>query len=572
MVPFPTRMLVCPACSTPNHEAAAYCLRCGALLPRPGAGGTLPGDDPPPPALLGNLPAAPLPPRNLRPGDVVDNKYRIESVLGEGGMGIVYLALDQNTSMHVVVKAIRGELAHDPDSRERIMAEGRVLAQIDHPNVVRLNAIVIENGIELYLVMQYIEGQSLDRLIERHVQARQPLPFPEALGIFRQVIMGVGAAHREGVVHRDIKPGNVLIRAKDGMVKVTDFGIAKTEDDAKAGKGKTRGIIGSLWYMAPEQVTGRRDLDKRVDIYALGILFYEMLVGSVPFDAASDYELMKMHVEAPLPSACTARSDIPPWVDAVLSRACAKDREQRFSSCEELRQVLLRCSLALQPSNPRLPPTLASPGALPLTSTTHHAPLQAVVPTAAGPPTLAVPSSRPVVSRGGLALVLGGFVVLGVVAAWWFQDGEASTARPVVLPPIPARSVQSPVQSPVRPSASLPSTPSSFSSRCSTPEDCKASTPKLAAPLCHEGVCSYRCQQGLFDCGGQCLDLRSDPKHCGSCGGPGSDCSRRTMPKGASPRCEEGRCTFICPSGTERCDQTCCAPGEQCTEGRCTTL
>ncbi|MCS6899313.1 MAG: protein kinase [Myxococcales bacterium] len=310
------------------------------MLPRPGAGGTLPGDDPPPPALLGNLPAAPLPPRNLRPGDVVDNKYRIESVLGEGGMGIVYLALDQNTSMHVVVKAIRGELAHDPDSRERIMAEGRVLAQIDHPNVVRLNAIVIENGIELYLVMQYIEGQSLDRLIERHVQARQPLPFPEALGIFRQVIMGVGAAHREGVVHRDIKPGNVLIRAKDGMVKVTDFGIAKTEDDAKAGKGKTRGIIGSLWYMAPEQVTGRRDLDKRVDIYALGILFYEMLVGSVPFDAASDYELMKMHVEAPLPSACTARSDIPPWVDAVLSRACAKDREQRFSSCEELLATL----------------------------------------------------------------------------------------------------------------------------------------------------------------------------------------------------------------------------------------
>ncbi|MCS6902220.1 MAG: protein kinase, partial [Myxococcales bacterium] len=338
------------------------------------------------------------------------------------------------------------------------------------------------------------------------------------------------------------------------------------------------GMIGTLFYMAPEQLKADPTLDARADIYALGVLLYEMLTGEVPFRAASSYEVARQHIHVPFPSLRQRDPNLPldneavAQLDSVLARACAKDREQRFSSCEELRQVLLRCSLALQPSNPRLPPTLASPGALPLTSTTHHAPLQAVVPTAAGPPTLAVPSSRPVVSRGGLALVLGGFVVLGVVAAWWFQDGEASTARPVVLPPIPARSVQSPVQSPVRPSASLPSTPSSFSSRCSTPEDCKASTPKLAAPLCHEGVCSYRCQQGLFDCGGQCLDLRSDPKHCGSCGGPGSDCSRRTMPKGASPRCEEGRCTFICPSGTERCDQTCCAPGEQCTEGRCTTL
>lgn len=267
---------------------------------------------------------------------MVDNKYRIESVLGEGGMGIVYLALDQNTNTHVVVKAIRGELAHNPDLRERVLAEGRALAQIDHPNVVRLNAIVIEHGIELYLVMQYIEGQSLDRLIEKRVQMRQPLPFPEALGIFRQVIAGVGAAHREGVVHRDIKPGNVLLRAKDGVAKVTDFGIAKMEADAKAGKGKTQGIIGSLWYMAPEQVTGRRDLDKRVDIYALGILFYEMLVGRVPFDANSDYDLMKMHVEAPMPSVAAVRPDVPAWVDALLTRACAKDREHRFATCDEM--------------------------------------------------------------------------------------------------------------------------------------------------------------------------------------------------------------------------------------------
>lgn len=325
-------MLTCPVCSTPNPEAAAYCARCGATLPR--GAGTLPGS-PVSGALAPAVDTPPALPRRLTAGDVVDNKYRIVSVLGEGGMGIVYLARDQNTDTNVVVKAIRGEMAHEPDLRDRVKAEGRALAHIDHPNVVRLNSIVIEHD-ELYLVMQFVDGQSLDRIIEQRNQTRTPLPFPQALGIFRQVIAGVGAAHREGVVHRDIKPGNVLIRSRDGVAKVTDFGIAKEEEDAKAGKGKTRGIIGSLWYMAPEQVTGRRDLDKRLDIYALGVLFFEMLTGRVPFDAASDYDIMKMHVEAPLPSVSAGRSDVPPWVDTVLARACAKDREHRYSSCDEL--------------------------------------------------------------------------------------------------------------------------------------------------------------------------------------------------------------------------------------------
>ena len=357
-------------------------------------------------------------------------------------MGIVYLALDQNTSTHVVVKAIRGELAHDPDLRERVMAEGRALAQIDHPNVVRLNAIVIENGIELYLVMQYIEGQSLDRLIERHVQARQPLLFPEALGIFRQVIAGVGAAHREGVVHRDIKPGNVLLRAKDGVAKVTDFGIAKMEDDAKAGKGKTRGIIGSLWYMAPEQVTGRRDLDKRVDIYALGILFYEMLVGNVPFDAASDYELMKMHVEAPMPSACAARPDIPPWVDTVLARACAKDREHRFSSCEELLATLdhfapePRATGLLPAVHPTPPATTLPQGPISLPHPPH--PSQPSLPELSRRPPPQAPSTavtaqhgEPLPPRPRWPWLLGGAAALGLVAgAVWLVGFSGLLDRP----------------------------------------------------------------------------------------------------------------------------------------------
>jgi eukaryotic-like serine/threonine-protein kinase len=365
-------MLACPSCSQPNPDGAVYCLRCGAGLPRPGA--TLPGK--PLGTALGPVEALPPPApapapapvhagvRGLRPGMVVDGKYELESVLGEGGMGIVYLARDINTDTRVVVKAIRAEMAHEPELRERILAEGRALAHIDHPNVVRLNAVVLESD-ALYLVMQFVDGQSLDKMVAGFVATRRPFPIDQALDIFRQAAAGVGAAHREGVVHRDIKPANVLMRAKDGVAKVTDFGIAKLEEDAKAGRGKTQGIIGSLWYMAPEQVTGRRDLDKRVDIYGLGIMLYELLVGQVPFDAPGDVAVMKMHVEMPLPSVCAQRPDVPAAIDRVLARACAKRREDRFSSCDELIAALdaARAVPATAPMAPLEPslPALAEP-------------------------------------------------------------------------------------------------------------------------------------------------------------------------------------------------------------------
>ena len=191
----------------------------------------------------------------LANGTLVDGKYPIERVLGEGGMGVVYLARDIHTETSVVVKSIRAEFADAPEFRARTLAEGRALARIDHPNVVRLNAVVVEPA-ALYLVMQFIDGEPLDKMIERHVAARRPSRSSEALSIFRMILQGVGAAHAEGLIHRDLKPANVLIRKKDGVAKVTDFGIAKGEEDAKAGRGVTKGIIGSLSYMAPEQVRG----------------------------------------------------------------------------------------------------------------------------------------------------------------------------------------------------------------------------------------------------------------------------------------------------------------------------
>jgi serine/threonine protein kinase len=254
-------------------------------------------------------------------------------VLGEGGMGVVYLARDIHTGLDVVVKAVRSELAHRNDVRQRTLAEGRALAQIDHPNVVHLRSVVVD-GPNLWLVMQYIDGESLDKTLAGYTARGERMPVDEALGVLRQVAAGVGAAHEEGVIHRDLKPANVLIRKKDRVAKVTDFGIAKVASEQP--REQTKGIIGSLWYMSPEQVVGRRDLDRRVDIYALGIVLYQLLVGHVPFDAQSDYEIMRLHAEAPMPFVKAARPDIPAEVDELIQKACAKDRAQRFQTCAEL--------------------------------------------------------------------------------------------------------------------------------------------------------------------------------------------------------------------------------------------
>jgi eukaryotic-like serine/threonine-protein kinase len=341
----------CSACGRDADPSDVWCTSCGRRVAPPDdapspAEKTTPGEpaaaafdpsvktDPSSGPLVSEPPKA----KPLDAGTIVDKKYKILRVLGEGGMGIVYLAEDANTGIRVVLKAIRPELSHRKDVRERTLAEGRTLARIDHPNVVYLNAVVADES-GLWLVMQYIEGESLDKTIKRYRASGKDeqhfVSFTVALDIFRQILEGVAAAHREGVIHRDLKPANVLVRKKDGVAKVTDFGIAKPEEQARVGQGNTKGVIGSLWYMSPEQVQGRRDLDKRLDIYALGVLLYELLTGSVPFNAESSYEIMRQHVETPLPKVKDKRKDVPPWIDRVLARACAKKREDRYASCEE---------------------------------------------------------------------------------------------------------------------------------------------------------------------------------------------------------------------------------------------
>lgn len=265
--------------------------------------------------------------------------YRIDGVLGEGGMGIVYRATEIAINHPVVVKAIRPEFSDRADFRARILDEGRAVARIDHQNVVQMRS-VFAHAANIFLVLQFVEGESLDRTLARYVEKRQFMPIDKALAIFDQILQGVGAAHGKSVIHRDIKPANIMIQAEDSRVKVTDFGIAKAQYDTRAATQMTMGIIGSPHYISPEQIKAVPDIDARTDIYSLGIVLFEMLAGRVPFDAPTQYDMMTLHMTVPIPSIRTIRPDVPVHVENVICRACAKDRAERFSSTSEMARAL----------------------------------------------------------------------------------------------------------------------------------------------------------------------------------------------------------------------------------------
>ena len=337
--------VACPRCSQQNYATATQCAYCASpLTPAPqspqgfaqtnapgfaggvtGGGGGAPGG-----GVAGQITV----------GQIIDRKYKVEKVLGQGGMGVVYLGHDVNADQKVVIKAILPEFANRGDFRERTLQEGKALAKIDHQNVVRFYAIInLQETSELYIVMQFIEGESLDHTLERANAQGAKLPIPEVIRIFKMALDGVHAAHLEGLMHRDLKPANIIVRQKDGVAKVMDFGIAKAEGATK-GPTQAGGIVGSLFYMAPEQIKGAKDLDKRLDVYAMGIVLYELITGVVPFDGDTEYDIMSQHISNPVPSVLLKRPDAPPWIDEVIAKATQKERAARYQSCEEMRKAV----------------------------------------------------------------------------------------------------------------------------------------------------------------------------------------------------------------------------------------
>ncbi len=247
--------------------------------------------------------------------------YRVESLVGRGGMGVVYRATDLSLERPVALKLIAPELAEDERFRARFLREPRLAASLDHPNVIPIYEAGERDG-QLYLAMRFVDGSDLQSLLEREGE----LPPERALAVLAQVASALDAAHRGALVHRDVKPANVLVE-EQGHAYLTDFGITKQVGGDSTDTGR---VVGTLDYLAPEQIRGD-PVDGRTDSYALACVLYECLAGAPPFRRPTEAETLWAHMQEE-PPAVTGR----PELDPVLRKALAKDPDDRYSTCSEL--------------------------------------------------------------------------------------------------------------------------------------------------------------------------------------------------------------------------------------------
>jgi eukaryotic-like serine/threonine-protein kinase len=270
-------------------------------------------------------------------GQVLADKYRIDERLNEGGMGTVYRGTHVLMDKTVAIKVLRASLAADEKIVARFSREARAASRISHPHALSVTDFgEAENGV-VFLVMEFLNGQTLKNVIRQE----GPMRLERVVEIIRQVGAALDAAHEQGVVHRDLKSENIMLLAANGpdYAKVLDFGIAKIkEHDGDYDPGLTAPdlVIGTPQYMSPEQCSQTPDIDARSDIYSLGVIIYEMLVGHVPFTGPSPTSIMMQHLQEPVPSVLVERNDLPAAVGRVISRAMAKHPGERYQNVAEL--------------------------------------------------------------------------------------------------------------------------------------------------------------------------------------------------------------------------------------------
>ncbi|HXV56395.1 MAG TPA: protein kinase [Gaiellaceae bacterium] len=275
----------------------------------------------------------------MKVGEVIADRYELEELVGEGGMSSVYRAHDRVLERRVAIKVLHLHYSGDPEYVERFRREARAIARLSHPNVVT----VIDRGVwddRQFIVFEHVEGETLKAVIERE----GPLPVARALELAHEIARALASAHSLGIVHRDVKPHNVLLNAT-GTAKVTDFGIARSldpEDELTA----TGTVLGTGHYLSPEQASGGR-ADERSDQYSLGVVLYELLTGEVPYTGETLMAVAVRHVRDPVPSVRARRPDVPPAVDALVARALAKSPQDRFADMESLCAELERCLAGL---------------------------------------------------------------------------------------------------------------------------------------------------------------------------------------------------------------------------------
>src|SRR5437899_3250626 len=297
--------------------------------------------------------------------------YTVEGEIGRGGMGVVFNARDERLKRQVAIKVLPPGLAFREEIRIRFLREAETAARLSHPHIVPIHSVGEGPDGLVYFVMAYVDGESVAAKLKR----RGRLPSEEARRIMLETSDALGAAHAVGIIHRDVKPDNILLEGSRGRVVVTDFGIAKalSSTTGSATLTATGVAIGTPHYMSPEQAAGDREIDGRSDLYSLGVVSYQTLTGELPFSAPTVPGILMKHITEPAPRVVAKRPDCPPDLESCVMRCLEKDPEDRWPTADALRRSLeARTATAYQPRRPpagarrssNAPPLLAPPGPL----------------------------------------------------------------------------------------------------------------------------------------------------------------------------------------------------------------
>ncbi len=272
--------------------------------------------------------------------EMIANRYEVIKSIGQGGMADVVLALDTVLNRQVAIKLMRGDLQNDPVNVLRFEREAKAVADLSHPNIVEIYDIGTYNK-HPYMVMEYVKGHTLKELL----RLRGALDVSETVDIAKQMALAIAAAHAKGIIHRDIKSQNIIIK-DDGTVKVMDFGIALTKDSLQL--TQTDSVMGSVHYLAPELAKGE-PASVQSDIYAMGIVIYEMLVGDVPFKDDTPVHICLKHIKEPMPRVRDFNPEIPQALENIVLLATAKNKHQRYSDCKQMYDALCKCQSVKEP-------------------------------------------------------------------------------------------------------------------------------------------------------------------------------------------------------------------------------
>ena len=400
----------CLKCHTPLPNGSKFCYSCGADVT---GGGTLGASASGTEALMQRLQR------------LVEGKYKIERMLGKGGMGAVFLAHDLTLEREVAIKVLPPDISLDEQIVKRFQQEAKTSAKLDHTNIIPIYRVESEGGLN-YFVMKYVAGTSLEDVLDQ----KQPLTIDYIQRVLWEAACALGHAHQRGVVHRDVKPANIMFD-HDGRVMLTDFGISKALQAASGFTG-TGMIIGTPHYMAPEQAKGGT-VDGRADEYSLGVVGYRMITGELPYTGDSVHTILYKHIFEEVPSAAAKRSDTPPFLTAAISRALSKEPDQRFATMEEFATGVWPEQPVAVPKAGTATKSQRRPPPRPARTASADAPTEVTnAPTTPIPRTgMKIPSEKK--KRSSVGMVIGALVLVAAGVGGYLALGRKS--EPPASPP-----------------------------------------------------------------------------------------------------------------------------------------